>query len=649
MNKDNYIKSIDEIKASEELKRKTLNKIGTEKKRFRIGYKLVNAVAIVLVVFSILWLSQENKINLHENVFIQEEETVPKIGSYEKLIEILSDRKNQNDDWYLDFAIAESTTQEKKEFSSDISKTNTQVENVDEADVVKTDGEYIYYIARNNLIIVKAQTLEVVNQINYNELKSDNYINVSEIFLYNNKLVVISNKTERIDTDNKVMYDMIAPVGKTYTVAIVYDITDKSNIKVIREVEIEGNYLSARMIEDNVYLIANKYLYLYNTNIEEMQEDLIKPKYRDTANSKEYKSISYDCMYYFPEGEENRYLNIAGFSVENNREASIKSLLGSGNEVYASYDNLYVTNNVYNFKEEFSENKTKIYKFELKRTNVKCVATAEVAGSIINQFSMDERNGYFRIATTTNIYNRNEQKSENNLYVLDEELKTVGKLEGLAKGEKIYSVRFIGDRGYIVTFKQVDPLFVIDLSSPTSPAVLGELKIPGYSEYLHPYDETHIIGFGKDTKETSTGATITGMKMALFDVTNPNEPKQMHATQIGDKYTYSELSCNHKALLFSKEKNIIAFPISKRTSYNTYFRGAVIYGLTLDKGFELRGEIKNDPSNEEFVSNVERIIYIGDKLYTVSNSLIKAVDINTMQEINRVELNIKNNNSYIMY
>ncbi|CAK4820236.1 unnamed protein product, partial [Aphanomyces euteiches] len=187
---------------------------------------------------------------------------------------------------------------------------------------------------------------------------------------------------------------------------------------------------------------------------------------------------------------------------------------------------------------------------------------------------MDEYGGYFRIATTTGEAWRNdEQTTKNNVYVLNEALEITGKLENLAPGERIYSTRFMGNRAYIVTFKQVDPLFVIDLTHPQAPKVLGSLKIPGFSDYLHPYDENHIIGFGKDTVEMSNGnggiagvgsttAFYQGMKIALFDVTDVSHPIEMFKESIGDRGTDSELLHNPKALLFNKEKGLLAFPVT---------------------------------------------------------------------------------------
>ena len=412
------------------------------------------------------------------------------------------------------------------------------------------------------------------------------------------------------------------------------------------------------MIGDNIYLISNQYMYSYlfrNSEIEDMDEDDFKPRYTDTAVSKTEKSLDYNDIYYFPDSEDTTYLNIAGFNIYNNEAANIDSYLGAGSDIYSSEENLYITRVKYEYKDSkifgYYNNydvNTYIYKFELEDSKAKYISAGSVPGAVLNQFSMDEKDGYFRIATTDS-ENWNSETDTNNIYVLDENLEIIGELEGLAKGEKIYSVRFMGNRVYMVTFVETDPLFVIDLSDPTNPTVLGELKIPGYSKYLHPYDENHIIGFGENTKTNEYGGVVTdGMKMALFDVTDPNNPKELYSVDIGEKGTYSELLYNHKALLFSKEKNIIAFPvsISKETGkYNTNlkFQGAIVYGLDLEKGFTLKGtiahmEIENGYRDYDYEKAVERIIYIKDNLYTLSKSLIKSTDMNTMQEKSELEI-----------
>ena len=262
---------------------------------------------------------------------------------------------------------------------------------------------------------------------------------------------------------------------------------------------------------------------------------------------------------------------------------------------------------------------------------------------------MDEYKGNLRIATTS--YNR-KYETENNIYILDKDLNEIGYLEGLAKEENIYSVRFMGKTGYVVTFKQVDPLFVIDLSNPEKPEVKGKLKIPGYSSYLHPYDDTHVIGIGKNTEETEYGSTVnTNMKMSMFDVSDLENPKEMFSVSIGGKGTYSEILNNHKALFFNKEKNLIGFPITiydeniSNTDYRsrTKMQGAIIYEINLDKKeFKEKGtiSIKNDESgyySYDYSKVITRLIYIGNKIYALSDSIMKVVDIDSLKELGELE------------
>jgi inhibitor of cysteine peptidase len=312
-----------------------------------------------------------------------------------------------------------------------------------------------------------------------------------------------------------------------------------------------------------------------------------------------------------------------------------------------------------------------VYKFLLDQDKVRFIGSGEVPGTVLNQYAMDEYGGYFRIATTSGEAWRNdEQTSKNNVYVLNEAMEITGKLENLAPGERIYSTRFIGNRAYIVTFKQVDPLFVIDLTHPQSPKILGSLKIPGYSNYLHPYDENHIIGFGKDTVEVSnnnsgitggksTTAFYQGMKIAMFDVTDVSHPIEMFKESIGDRGTDSELLHNPKALLFNKEKGLMAFPVTlmkidpnsnekpvinnPSPAYGQFtYQGAYVYHVDLTNGFKLKGTITH--LNQEDLAHaggnwyssdksINRIIYINSTLYTLSNVEIKANDMNSLQEI----------------
>ena len=375
---------------------------------------------------------------------------------------------------------------------------------------------------------------------------------------------------------------------------------------------------------------------------------------------------------------------VAAFDTKESEKANIQTYLGSGENIYVSNENLYVAVTNYNYDAITYKNdiviskeakiavdpgyrdrrETDIYKFSLNGNKMTYLSKGSVPGLILNQFSMDENSGYFRIATTTGeVWGTGEDASGNNLYILDDTMNISGKIEGIAKGEKIYSVRFMGDRGYIVTFKTVDPLFVIDLKDPTKPKILGALKIPGYSDYLHPYDENHIIGFGKDTIETSSGGFYMGMKVALFDVSDVSNPKQKFSEVIGDRGTDSELLRNHKALLFSKEKNLLAFPVTVAETrgkddsalnewgvpeYGEFsFQGAYVYNLDPEKGFTLKGKITHI-SDEEYLkagnyfydSNklVERILYINDTLYTLSKGMYKANSLDDLSDKGTLEI-----------
>jgi uncharacterized secreted protein with C-terminal beta-propeller domain len=301
--------------------------------------------------------------------------------------------------------------------------------------------------------------------------------------------------------------------------------------------------------------------------------------------------------------------------------------------------------------------KTIVHKIEINAGKIEYKTAGEVPGRVLNQFSMDENNGYFRIATTTGNW---QLETSNHMYVLDSGLKVVGKVEDLAPGERIYSVRFMGSKAYMVTFRQVDPLFVIDLSNPRNPQVLGFLKIPGFSNYLHPYDDTHLIGIGRDA--TEQGRTL-GLKLSLFDVSDFSNPKELSNYIIGDSWsTNSEAINEHKAFLFDKEKNLLVIPVSesssetiidedtgKRTWKWNYWQGAYVFNLDLS-GFELKGKVShfsetNETDDEDhwprydYAAQVRRSLYMDDVLYTISTKFVKMNDLNDIDtEINTVEL-----------
>ena len=564
------------------------------------------------------------------------------------------------------------------------SETNVQVEGVDEADIVKTDGKYIYTLSRNNLVMARAYPAEDAEILSITDL--DN-LYPNELFIDDEMLLVFGNKNVEIEPPVYIKdKEAIRYYPRTMSVMSVelYDISDRKNPELVRDIEFEGNYQTSRKIGSDVYFVVNSYPRFYS---EEVIEDEIVPKFRDT---KSYEIRSADKGFetvarcgeigYLPPINPRSFITVASISMEDeNSEIEKETVVGSGENVYASLDNFYIAETTYDYsaiREAAgvatrgiigpSIETTTVHKFALNDGEILYQGSGEVPGRVLNQFSMDEYRNNFRIATTIGHVSREGGESSNNIYVLDEDLGVVGKLEDLAPGERIYSARFMGDRGYLVTFKKVDPLFVIDLSDPSDPEVLGKLKIPGYSDYLHPYDEDHLIGIGKETIEAEEGdfAWYQGLKMAIFDVSDVNHPIELHKEVIGDRGTDSPVLYNHKAFLFDKERGLLVIPITlaeiqenaKRygsaPAYGEFvFQGAYVYNINLRDGFKLRGRVTHFDDEEAFKKSgyyfyggkysIERSLYIGEVLYTISQGRIQLNSLRDLDTIDKLDIPVK--------
>ncbi len=613
--------------------------------------KIMNMVAVIIVVMSSIIVFSGNNIKQTtvKNEKVEEiKSSLKTVENFENFYKIVKEK----------YAINEKTEMKgqnsliQETLDSSRSTTNVQVKNIDEADIVKVDDKYIYYVAEKNIVIVDAQEPENSEKIAEISYENQKFL-PKEIYITDKNLVVIGNeyndicKTENMQITEEKQFEeqdqIINNEIRNKSGVIIYDITDIAKPVEIRRVMVEGTYLSSRKIENNIYFVANKYIdtsNIMNRKMEELKqyEDQYKPTYIDTAISEGENYIEFNKIYSLGENNETNYLILAGLNIENNKNAEIYTFLGGGQYIYASEKNMYIATNKTTYGEnyEFLDGKTHLIKFELNNGKFILKAETDIAGQINNQFSMDEAEENFRIVTTEgNVWNFDKNTS-NNLYILDDKLEEIGKLAEFAKEEKVYSVRYIKDKAYVVTFKQIDPLFVIDLSNPSNPQIQGELKISGYSTYLHPYDESHIIGFGADTKETDSGVINNGLKMVMFDISDLSNPKELFQIKIKDsRYVYSELLNNHKALLFSKEENIIAFPINSLKGSKTNSR-VVIYKIDLEKGFELKGEIGNITNN--YKEQIERIVFINNTYYTLSKSTIKVVDMDTLEIIKEIKI-----------
>lgn len=585
---------------------------------------------------------------------------------------------------------------------SDYSKTNVQVEGVDEADIVKTDGKYIYLVHGATIRIVQALPADNLREVAVVQGGDVNFI-AQELYVDGDRLTVIGRTSlpyEFFPTEDdgkpRVGYLPYTPMTKVY----VYDISNPAQPSEIRHVAFEGSYHSSRKVDAMVYLVMNQYpFYTFIQEDEMPSEDTLVPKRYDSAE-RDIPSPVASCeeITHLPQVNAPQYLIVASIdTMGNSVEQNV--VLGSSETIYATRDHLYVTATNYPdipyllTDEDSDEDSdlsmrdpspsaqeyetTTVYKFDLGSSRLEHLATGEVPGHLLNQFSLDEFSGYLRIATTRGYTFSADQPSTNNVYVLDANLGVHGKLEGLAPGERIYSARFMGECGYLVTFKETDPLFVLDLSVPSTPRVIGELKIPGFSNYLHPIDADHLLGVGKDAVPADMDdaswmgmefAWYQGMKLAIFDVSEVTDPKVLHQEIIGDRGTDSPLLYDHHALLYANDiygagKNLLAFPITvaelsdKQKSGSDpsvygerVFQGAYVYELSLEDGFDLRGKITHDgvnatdsckpgmsgdvriSSSDFFVCYpdfIQRILYIGDTLYSTAMHSVGAWDMNT--------------------
>ena len=590
--------------------------------------------------------------------------------------------------------------------STGYSQTNVQVAGVDEPDFVKNDARYIYVITGSTLTIIDGYPAASASVVSKTELEDT----PREIFINGDRLVLLKtgfSETDVVGTQQRtdIVAEVAMPPRYPYyrsapvTHAVFYDISDRAHIKVLKDYTIDGDYVNARMIGTTVYLLSRESVYPYDGHI-------IVPAVRENS-----KIVTTPDVYYFDNPERQYdFTTVTSFDAGNGATKDAKTyLVGSGNIVYVSPDAMYVSyQKYYNIyrpmwgmeepainvvqssagsaagitrvsspvfvedfntmsetekqaviaemksgeeeairKREIEQSSTVIHKIGINNGAITYIAKGEVPGYLKNQFAMDEYGGNLRVATTSDVWTNRGQYEYNNVIVLDGAMKTTGSLTHIAEQEKIYSTRFIGDRLYMVTFKRIDPFFVIDLSTPSNPKILGKLKIPGYSDYLHPYDKNHIIGIGKETGTNDWGGVSTkGLKLALFDVSDVEHPKQVDKVEIGNSGTDSAALSDHRAFLFDKNKNLLVIParvvktidIPEKYSGNQQriWYGAYVFGVTPETGFVLKGTVEHSTSGGYAwygsPYEVKRSLYIGDTLYTLSQKQILA---NSLTQINK--------------
>ncbi len=597
--------------------------------------------------------------------------------------------------------------------SVDYSTTNVQVAGVDEPDIVKTDGTYLYIVSNNTVVIVKAYpaenaSIETIVTVGEN-------LTIRNVFISGTRLVIFSESS----VNYPILYSDVMSKENVYISSTPWYSSPDTHISIyrldtitapepVKEVIIGGSFSDARLIGEYVYVITTQYTYNTQGNGENFT---IVP--RISVNGQALDVYLDDIFYVDSPDMSSTLTNVVSVNIHNDVEQIHAKifLLGTSQIIYVSQNNIYVTYSTWYYydytklqqllddilmpvlpgtiisqldtiktldledyqKQEIvfwilqnyaensmpEEQKTQIIKEIVRQTEQTIIhrisisngtityeGQGSIPGYVNNQFSFDEYNGYLRVSTTiqgssvSNIFGG--ISPETNLYVLDMQLTVVGSLEDITPGtgESIYATRFIGTTCYMVTFMQTDPFMVIDLSIPTSPVLLGELKIPGYSTYLHPFDDTHMIGIGRNS---------SAVKIALYDISDMNNPVEVGLYTIENKdpdsywWTESAALYEHKAFLFSKDKQLLVIPAGNYSQQSAY-----VFSISLENGINLKGvvthELETQPQEPYYywwgtsANSIKRSLYIENTLYTVSENMVKMNDLTSLADLNSITL-----------
>ncbi|MBO4934418.1 MAG: beta-propeller domain-containing protein [Clostridia bacterium] len=536
------------------------------------------------------------------------------------------------------------------------SKTNVQVDGVDEADIVKTDGKFVYVAKEGRVVVFDVRTPSEIaksSTIRVDDLLDNSvygYAHVADMFLEDDLLTVVFTAEKKDYGNDKLFTDYYFSMraDSQYGIA-VYDVSDPAKPESVRYYTQEGYYVSSRRIGDYVYMVTRKSVYAGNYD---GKPESVVPCRCDSAADDTITPVAPDCIYIADNS--TSFITLGAVNVKDAGEpAGTVTVLGDGGTVYSSAKAMYIFGTRYDYKADDAEGAvsnaaitTNIYKFTMSGSELAFTASGSVKGSMINQFAADEYEGNLRVATTYEGYTTKEDKTvefytENAVTILDENLEKLGELTGLAKGEYIKSVRFNGATGYVVTFRTVDPLFAFDLSDPKNPVVTGELKIPGYSEYMHVYNDNTLLGIGQDATAESDDADMAyyqGLKIALFDVTDPDNMAEIDTYYLGDRGTTSTVEWDHKALAYYASRDVFGIPVElfrfEGEQENIYDYGEFdsnsfcVFSMGGGKKISMVSMIKQ--FNEDGGTfNINRGIFIGDNVVTISCDMIQINDYST--------------------
>lgn len=572
-----------------------------QKRERRKRYRYALAEAACLGILGIAYI-QTNEGNTPRNKIISpivekvhKSDKLQMANSYEEIYQLV---KGPGQRYGHEIALEEeakgtpeASVENSKNTESSYSKTNTRTENVDEGDIVKTDGRYLYVVKEEGngigIVDTEGNKLEQITEITL-----EGEFCISEIYVENSYLIILGTESEEIYPAGDAIYRTeyeYAVESVCDTKSIVYDISDKRQPKEIGKCLQSGGYSTSRL--------NNGYLYVFSQYSVNNPEEERKEQYIPCVNE-ELLSLDKICM---PDTESARnYTVITAIDIQNPSETTDSiGILSDQGLCYASAENIYLYETIW---EEDGGRTTEIRKFSYGEGKLTGVAKTRVNGYLNDSFSIDEYNGYLRLVTTVD--------RTNAVYVLDEKLEETGKIENLAKDERIYSARFMGDIGYFVTYRETDPLFSVDLSDPANPKIIGELKIPGFSEYLHPYGDGLLLGIGME--DDGNDEKDRRVKLSMFDISDPSNVKEIDKIVLKDSY-YSTAFEDYKSVLADAEKNLIGFfTYGERETYH-------IYGYDRVHGFTC----KMQETTGKYAWHV-RGVYLQDTFYLIDGNQIES-------------------------
>ena len=535
--------------------------------------------------------------------------------------------------------LADSAVSEKsavEESTVEYGTTNVQTEGVEEADVVKNDGRYLYQKIYQDFthaiqIVDTKDGLKEVKRI-------EGFDNIQEFYIWEDVLVIIENKyLETAQTDvyaeSELMVCGVEDFGSAryYHEITFYNIKDRSMPVKIKTFTLKGRYDSSR-IADGYFYGFSKFYAIPG----EGQKD-----YASYIPLVDGVRLSADRILLPEENKGNCYLVLTSIDLTNpTKFVDTTAIITDSDMYYVSSGNIYIADSL-GFEEKVGKqtNQISLIRFSYKKGHFTLQARGKVPGNLESSFSMDEYKGNLRMVTTVNEYVFEELKDDrtgevignhitdesqsNALYVLDSNLKIIGKIENLAKDERIYSARFLGETGYFVTFRQTDPLFAVDLTDPRKPEILSELKISGFSEYLHYYGEDRLLGIGMEADE-ETGST-DGMKLSMFDISNPADVQEITKLHLSEYY-HGEALYNHRAVMISVSANIFGFELEGHENGN-YKRDYLVFSYENDKFVE---KLKVESKNKYGEIHSSRGTFIGDVFYLLTrDGSVRSFDLNT--------------------